>query len=367
MVRVGFEALDVIVRLPLALPADDGVNETLKVMLCPAVSVTGVVIPLKLNPEPLIPTDEIVTVVPPVFVTVSDRVCLFPTVTVPKLRLVGLAPSVPGVTPLPDKGMVRLGFEALDVIVRLPLAPPADDGVNETLKVALCPAVNVTGVVIPLKLNPEPLIPTEEIVTVVPPLLVTVSDRDCLFPTVTLPKLRLVGFAPSVPGVTPLPDKGMVRVGFEALDVIVRLPLALPADEGVNETLKVALCPAVSVTGVVIPVKLNPEALTATEEIVTVVPPVFVTVSDTDFLFPTVTLPKLMLLGSAPRPPGETPVPDSGMVSVGFEALDVRVTLPLALPAEDGLNKTVKFALCPAVSVRGAVIPLSVNPPLTVI
>jgi hypothetical protein len=264
MVRVGFEALDVIVRLPLALPADDGVNETLKVALCPAVSVTGVVIPVKLNPEPLIPTEEIVTVVPPVLVTVSDRDCLFPTVTLPKLRLVGFAPSVPGVTPVPDKGMVRLGFEALDVIVRLPLAPPADDGVNETLKVALCPAVSVTGVVIPLKLNPEPLIPTDEIVTVVPPVLVTVSDRDCLFPTVTLPKLRLVGFAPSVPGVTPLPDKGMVRLGFEALDVIVRLPLALPADDGVNETLKVALCPAVRVTGVVIPVKANPDPLIAT-------------------------------------------------------------------------------------------------------
>ena len=95
-------------------------------------------------------------------------------------------------------------------------------------------------------------------------MLVTVSDRDCLFPTVTLPKLRLVGLAPSVPGVTPLPDKGMVRLGFDALDVRVRLPLALPADDGVNDTLKVALCPAVSVTGVVIPVKLNPEPLIAT-------------------------------------------------------------------------------------------------------
>ena len=95
-------------------------------------------------------------------------------------------------------------------------------------------------------------------------MLVTVSDREFLFPTVTLPKLRLVGLAASVPGVTPLPDKGMVRVGFEALDVRVRLPLVLPADDGVNETLKVALCPAVSVTGVVMPVKLNPEPLIAT-------------------------------------------------------------------------------------------------------
>lgn len=87
-----------------------------------------------------------------------------------------------------------------------------------------------------------------------------------------------------------------------------------------------------------------------------------VTVSDTDFVFPTVTAPKLMLLGFAPKPPGETPVPDNGMVRVGFEAFDVKVTLPLALPADDGLNETLKFALCPDDKVRGAVIPLRVNP-----
>jgi len=100
--------------------------------------------------------------------------------------------------------------------------------------------------------------------TLVPPLLVTVSERELLLPTVTLPKLRLVGFAPSVPGVTPVPDNGMLNVGFEALDVIVTLPLTLPADDGVNETVKVALWPVVSVTGVVIPLKLKPEPLTAT-------------------------------------------------------------------------------------------------------
>ena len=95
-------------------------------------------------------------------------------------------------------------------------------------------------------------------------MFVTVSEMDCLFPTVTVPKLRLVGFAPSVPGVTPLPESGTVRVGFEAFDVTVRLPLALPADVGANDTLNVALCPAVSVTGVVIPLKLNPDPLTET-------------------------------------------------------------------------------------------------------
>ena len=94
------------------------------------------------------------------FVTVSESVCLFDTCTLPKLRLVGLELSAPGANPVPDNGMVNVGFEAFDVIVTLPLAAPADVGLNATLKVALWPAVSVTGVAIPLKLNPVPLAAT---------------------------------------------------------------------------------------------------------------------------------------------------------------------------------------------------------------
>lgn len=92
--------------------------------------------------------------------------------------------------------------------------------------------------------------------------MVTVSDRDWLLPTVTLPKPRLVGFDPSVPGATPVPDNGILRVG--AVEVIVTLPLILPELPGVNVTVKLVLCPAASVTGAVIPLKLNPEPLTPT-------------------------------------------------------------------------------------------------------
>ena len=100
--------------------------------------------------------------------------------------------------------------------------------------------------------------------TLEPPVLVNVSDKDCLLPTVTLPKLRLVGFDPSAPGAIPVPDNGMFRVGLEALEVIVTLPLALPADVGVNVTVKVALWPADSVAGVVIPLRLYPVPLIPT-------------------------------------------------------------------------------------------------------
>jgi hypothetical protein len=48
----------------------------------------------------------------------------------------------------------------------------------------------------------------------------------------------------------------MLKVGFEAFEAIATLPLALPADCGAKVTLKDALCPGASVTGV-----LNPEML----------------------------------------------------------------------------------------------------------
>lgn len=92
----------------------------------------------------------------------------------------------------------------------------------------------------------------------------TVADRDLLVPTVTLLKPRLVGFAPSAPGATPVPDIGMFSVGLDAVEVIVTLPLTLPVAPGVNPTEKAALCPGVSVTGTVIPLRLKPVPLTPT-------------------------------------------------------------------------------------------------------
>ena len=78
-------------------------------------------------------------------------------------------------------------------------------------------------------------------VTLDPPVLVTVSERDLLLPTVTLPKPSVVGFAPSVPCETPVPESAIFRVGFEAFETMLMLPLAPEAEAGVNVTVKVAL------------------------------------------------------------------------------------------------------------------------------
>lgn len=73
------------------------------------------------------------------------------------------------------------------------------------------------------------------------PVLLTVADSDRLLPSVTLPKLRVLGFDPNAPNASPVPDKGNVRVGSEASDVIVTVPLALPLARGAKATVRVVL------------------------------------------------------------------------------------------------------------------------------
>src|ERR1041385_6297537 len=98
--------------------------------------------------------------VPPVLVTVSESVLLPLTCTLPNARLVGFDPSAPAAMPVPVNGIFRVGFDAFDVMATLPLTAPAAVGLNSTMKVALWPAARVTGALIPLTLNPDPVTPT---------------------------------------------------------------------------------------------------------------------------------------------------------------------------------------------------------------
>ena len=74
-----------------------------------------------------------------------------------------------------------------------------------------------------------------------PPVLVSVSDRLELAPTCTLPNTRLEGLADSVPGVTPVPESEMVRLGFEPLEVTLTLPLPVPLAVGAKVTVNEVL------------------------------------------------------------------------------------------------------------------------------
>lgn len=86
------------------------------------------------------------------------------------------------------------------------------------------------------RVNPVPLIAICEIVTLVPPVLVTVSESDELLPTVTVPNAKLVGLEVSAPTETPVPDRPIVSGELGALDVTVTLPLALPVAAGLSFT-----------------------------------------------------------------------------------------------------------------------------------
>jgi len=82
---------------------------------------------------------------------------------------------VAGVTAVPLKGIDKLGFDAFEVTATVPGKEPAEVGANVTVKVVLCPGVNVTGGVIPEMLNPVPDSATTEIVALVPPVFWIVS------------------------------------------------------------------------------------------------------------------------------------------------------------------------------------------------
>ncbi len=74
------------------------------------------------------------------------------------------------------------------------------------------------------------------------PLALTVPVAVPLDPTVTFPSGSVPGETLSCPTalVTPLPDTGIVKPGFVAVEVTVRFPLADPAEVGAKETVNVA-------------------------------------------------------------------------------------------------------------------------------
>jgi len=116
-------------------------------------------------------------------------------------------------------------------------------------------------------------------------------------PTGWLPKARLVGERPSTGAVpVPVPDSEMLIVGPQALVMIDMVPVTLPAAEGANLTLKVALLPAFRVRGNTSPLMLKAAPFTVARETVTPRVPVFARVTPRVRLVPTVMLPKLRLL-----------------------------------------------------------------------
>lgn len=130
------------------------------------------------------------TVVPPVFVSVTLCDCLLPTVTLPKTSLPELTASCPSLMPVPDKVIFVMAVEASLPIAAVALKLPAAFGVNARVSDALCPAAMVTGRLGPV--NEKYFVDTEALLmfTDVFPVLLTESVSVLLLPAATLPKSK---------------------------------------------------------------------------------------------------------------------------------------------------------------------------------
>jgi hypothetical protein len=99
--------------------------------------------------------------------------------------------------PVPDRG-IAMG-EPVALLARLTLAPftaPPVVGAKVTVSVAVCPGVRIVPLATPLAVNPAPTTVTPEMVRLEFPLFVRVEVSGSELFTLTVPKLRLGGFAP---------------------------------------------------------------------------------------------------------------------------------------------------------------------------
>ena len=99
-------------------------------------------------------------------------------------------------------------------------------------------------------------------VTLEPPELVSAADKVWLWPSCTLPKLRLDGFELSAPEAVATAETGTFTTVVDASVVTAILPLALPAACGAKVTLKLLRCPAARVKGKLMPLILKPLPVT---------------------------------------------------------------------------------------------------------
>lgn len=183
-----------IVRLPDTVSFFAGANVTLRELLCPALSVKGVVRPLTVTS--LAPTVifEIVRSAFPELVRLMLFVSELPALMLPKETLFGDADSVTvAATPVPARVTFAGESGALLTICTVPFRFAAVVGANTALNEVLVPAASVVGVVSPFTLKPVPVAVSCEIVRDALPVFVSVKLCDFVWPSTTEPKLKVLG------------------------------------------------------------------------------------------------------------------------------------------------------------------------------
>jgi hypothetical protein len=190
-----------------------------------------------------------------------------------------------------------------------------------------------------------------------------------LYPAIPEDELALqLNAAECTVPLTPVPAVVTEFGELVALLVMVTRPVTLPVALGANTTLICAVCPAAMVVPVTPLMTLKPVPVTAICDTVTLEFPVFFTPTPSVLVPPTVSFPKFRFdVDNESVFVAEPPVPLSARVIVGFDALLLRVTLPITLPDAVGRNATVKLAVLAGASVNGMAKPVIWNPtPLTV-
>ncbi len=161
-------------RLPDALLAAVGVKLTVNAADLPGATVSGRVRPLKPKPLPETVACETFRLALPGLLSVIVCVLVVPTVTLPKLALAGTT-EICGSTPAPESAIVAGELVALLSTDTLPVTLPVAVGAKATFSEALCPAARVNGRVIPLTLNPAPATFTCEMLTLLLPVLLSLT------------------------------------------------------------------------------------------------------------------------------------------------------------------------------------------------
>jgi len=180
---------------------------------------------------------------------------------------VGDAVKVAGVTAVPLSGIDKLGFDAFEVTVTVPLDVPAEVGAYVTVNDMLCPGVNVPAVK-PETLNPVPAAAAAEIVALVPPVLVRVSVWLEVWPAVMFVYVMLAKVGVTTAGVAPVPDTAKSTVLLIPVTVSETVPLLPPAAVGANFTVKLVAWVGAKVSGKVSPLMLKPAPVTVAAVIV---------------------------------------------------------------------------------------------------
>jgi hypothetical protein len=194
-------------------------------------------------------------------------------------------PGVATLVPVPVSAIAcGLPVPVLVMVIDAERAP-AMAAVNVTLKLQLAPTATLPTQVEPEIANSAALLlATADIVTALPPVLVSVKACGGLAtPMVCVAKAKGAGTL-STPGAAtavPVPVTA-IDCGLPTPELVTVIPAErVPAADGVKVTLKLQLAPAPMLPAhVEAPIANSPALLLATDEIETALPPVLVSVNE---------------------------------------------------------------------------------------